>query len=412
MLKKVFLFLVFMAALLPSAAQESGRLSYGLDARRDSIAIAAIRARMDSIRAERPTVALVLAGGGAKGAAHVGAIKYLEKNKIPVDLVLGTSVGGLIGGFYSLGYSASQIDTIISRIDWSVALSDKIPRQFLTYSEHLYKQKYLISIPFYYPRKGPYADSRMGQHRHRDLQLGNDSGTDGGDLLRNNLISSLPSGLVSGLNVGNILSSITVGYQDECEFWKLPIPFVCVATELVSGKAKVWYSGKLSTALRSTMSIPGLFTPVRTDGMVLVDGGMRNNYPTDLARELGADLVIGVDLHTKYKDDSTLNNIADIIEQGVDMLGRQAYEKNSVIPDVRIRPDLEGYDMMSFSRRNMEVLAIRGWDAAVAQDSAIQVVRNLVGDALHRLPVRRAIDLQKDTVQVCSVEINGVSDRA
>ena len=116
----------------------------------DSAAIAAVRHRMDSIRQHRPTVALVLSGGGAKGAAHIGVMKYLESIGMPVDMVLGTSMGGLMGGLYALGYSGEQLDSIIRKVDWELALSDRVPRKYISYSEMKYREKYLMTIPFYY----------------------------------------------------------------------------------------------------------------------------------------------------------------------------------------------------------------------------------------------------------------------
>ena len=118
---------------------------------------------------------------------------------------------------------------------------------------------------------------------------------------------------------------------------------------MVSGKAKIWHGGKINDAMRSTMSIPGMFTPVRVGGMVLVDGGLRDNYPTALAREMGADIVIGVDLSQKQKSYMQINNIADIVSQGIDMLGRDAFEENVKIPDIKIKPYLPEYNMMSFN---------------------------------------------------------------
>ena len=153
-------------------------------------------------------------------------------------------------------------------------------------------------------------------------------------------MGSLPSGFVQGLNVNSIFTSISVGYSDSLSFMDLPIPFLCVATDLVSGRAKVWHSGDINTAMRSTMSIPGLFTPVRTDGMVLVDGGMRNNFPADLAQSLGADLILGIELSDKEKDYNSIHNLADILWQGVDMLGNDSFRRNIKITDIRIKPDL------------------------------------------------------------------------
>ena len=129
------------------------RASASVDPEADAEAIARMRARMDEIRKHRPTVALVLSGGGAKGAAHVGVIEYIEELGIPVDMVLGTSMGGLIGGLYALGYSVDQMDTLVRNMDWNWALSDRIPREYVSYTDMKYKEKYLLSIPFFYDRR-------------------------------------------------------------------------------------------------------------------------------------------------------------------------------------------------------------------------------------------------------------------
>ena len=246
----------------------------------DSVAIAEVKARMDSIRQHRPTVALVLSGGGAKGAAHIGVIKYLESMDIPVDMVLGTSMGGLIGGLYSLGYDGQQLDSIIRRIDWDLALSDRVERRFISYSEMKYKEKYVLTIPFYYrkhrdPVQETAVDFGGGTDKNKPLQLGADN-TESAEMLKTNLMGSLPSGYIKGQNVYQMIADLSVGYQDSLQFSRLPVPFACVATDLVKGEGKFWHSGKMTTALRSTMSIPGIFAPVKVDGMVLVDGGMRD----------------------------------------------------------------------------------------------------------------------------------------
>ncbi|HCQ72004.1 MAG TPA: hypothetical protein DIT75_01160, partial [Rikenellaceae bacterium] len=309
-----------------------------LDEKREAVdlRVEKIRHKLDSIRnvRHRPTVALVLSGGGAKGAAHVGVIKYLESIGMPIDIVMGTSMGGLVGGIYALGYDADHLDSIIRNIDWDMALSDKVPRDYLSYSSIKYKEKYALSFPFLYD-KNEYLHMKGADQdymrRADDIHFGAGQ-ADATSMVKDNLLGSLPSGMVYGQNVNNILSSLSVGYQDVIDFYDLPIPFLCVATDLVSGTAKIWTKGKLNTALRSTMSIPGLFAPVRVDGMVLVDGGMRNNYPTDLAKKVGADIVIGVNLSDGYKNYNQINNLADIINTGIDMLGRSSFESNVDIP--------------------------------------------------------------------------------
>ncbi len=372
-----------------------------------------INARMDSIRQHRPTVALVLSGGGAKGAAHVGVIKYLETIGIPVDIVMGTSMGGLVGGIYALGYNADQLDTMIRSIDWDVALSDKVPRDYRSYSSLKYKEKYVLSFPFYYAPKD-FVHHNKGDHsefhpRSGDLHFGAGE-SDANTMVSDNLIGSLPSGMVYGQNVNNIFSSLSVGYQDEVDFYDLPIPFLCVAADLVSGSAKIWTKGKINTALRSTMSIPGLFAPVKVDGMVLVDGGIRNNYPTDLARRVGADIVIGVSLSSGYKEYSQINNIGDIINAGIDMLGRSSFENNVRIADVTITPSLQEYGMMSFDEASIDTIIHRGYEAAKAVSGQLDSIKRVIGPSLTTLQGRPAEDIRLRKVTVDGLEITGVDE--
>ena len=222
-------------------------------------------------------------------------------------------MGGLIGSLYSLGYQPEQMDSILRSFDWDVALTDKVPRDYISYATSKYKEKILLSFPFYYAKKD-YVE-RMEENiqytgterKYDQIHFGAAKGEDATRVVRDNLLGSLPSGFAFGQNVNNIFSSLTVGYQDNMSFEELPIPFVCVATEMVTAKPKIWYEGKLNTALRSTMSIPGVFAPVKTDGMVLVDGGMRDNYPTDIAKAMGADIIIGVDLSSGFRQATTLH---------------------------------------------------------------------------------------------------------
>lgn len=378
----------------------------------DSVAVGQMQQRMAEIRKHRPTVALVLSGGGAKGAAHVGVIKYIETLGIPVDMVLGTSMGGLIGGLYSLGYSQAEIDTLVRNMDWNWALSDKLSREYISYTDVKYKEKYLLSIPFYY-EKDYYQmkvadDSRFGGvPKHEILHIGADN-EEGQDVLKDNLLGSLPSGYIYGQNVNNLISSLTVGYQDSTSFQDFPIPFACIATDMVSGKAKIWHSGKMNTAMRSTMSIPGMFAPVRTDGMVLVDGGMRDNYPTTLARQMGADIIIGVDLSQRQRTYTQVNNIGDIIGQGIDMLGRETFETNVDVPDVKIKPDLREFNMMSFNPVAIDTIISRGWEAAMAQDSLLRIVAARTAGKYEAPMKQKALDFSREPILIGEVDITGV----
>lgn len=375
----------------------------------DSLAVSEIRARLAEIKKTRPSVALVLSGGGAKGAAHIGVIKYLEQIEMPVDVVLGTSMGGLVGGMYALGYGADRMDSIIRSIQWNPMLTDKLQREYISYSEMKYKERYLMNFPFYYERTDvsgqEYADRTPRKNR---IGL---SDEDGGDGIGTNLLGSLPSGYAKGQNVFNLITSLSVGYQDTIAFSRLPVPFMCVATDLVSGRGVYMYSGKLTSAMRSTMSIPVLFAPVKTDGMVLVDGGMRDNFPVAAARELGADIVIGVDLGGEDRTFEQINNIGDIVMQGVEMLGRPAYRYNTGIADLCIKPVLTGYNMLSFDSASIDVLLSRGYEAALDNADALDELRRLTGPATAGCRMKPATDINTEPVLIESIEIVGVPEK-
>jgi NTE family protein len=397
--------IVVLSAFVPVSARS-------IDPKGDSAAVARVRAKMDEIRKHRPTVALVLSGGGAKGAAHVGAIKYIEELGIPVDMVLGTSIGGLVGGLYSLGYPIETVDSLMKNMDWNWVLSDELSRDYISYTDSKYKEKYMISIPFYYEKD--YYNMKLAEdyrfdefNRHEHLDIGADNAR-GGEILRRNLLGSLPSGFVYGQNVSNLISSLTIGYQDSIAFSELPIPFACVASDMVSGKTKIWHSGKINNAMRSTMSIPGLFAPVRIDGMVLVDGGLRDNYPTALARRMGADIIIGVDLSQKPKSYMEVNNLADILSQGIDMMMRDSYEENVKIPDVKIKPYIPEFNMMSFNTDAIDTIMVRGYMAAASQDTLLRIIAQKTAGKYTPVRKPQAFDFHTDSLVIADVDIKGV----
>lgn len=405
-------FLSYMFIALGLILSASSAMANSVDPKGDSLAFERMRQRMAQIRKTRPTVALVLSGGGAKGTAHVSAIKYIEELGIPVDMVVGTSMGGLIGALYSLGYSVEEMDSLVRNMDWAWALSDKLSRNYITYTDMKYKEKYLLSIPFYYERnyyKMKLADEHRFDHlkKHEILRIGADN-EDGSDFLKHNLLGSLPSGYIYGQNVNNLISSLTVGYQDSIDFQTLPIPYVCVAADMVTGKTKIWHSGRINDAMRSTMSIPGVFAPVKTQGMVLVDGGIRDNFPTSLAREMGADIIIGVDLAQGKKSYLDVNNIADIATQTIDMLGREAYEKNILVPDVTIKPYLPEFGSLSFNTQAVDTIMARGWQAAVAQDSLLRIIAEKTRNASKVGKSPKAFDFHADSLLIADIEITGV----
>ena len=366
----------------------------------DSIFLAQIRTEMDKVREreQRPTVGLVLSGGGAKGAAQVGALMYLEELGVPVDLVCGTSIGGLLGGLYAVGYNASELRELFQNQDWNRLLTDAVDQKYIPYATKMYNAKYLLTVPF---RNALDILVRAGKDSHELSE----------EYRKQSLASSLPSGYAFGFNVNNQISSLTVGYQDSLSFRDLPIPFVCVASDMISCKAKNFGCGSLNTAMRSTMSIPGLFDPVRTEGMVLVDGGTRNNFPADVARAMGADIVIGIELSDLMPGFDEVNNIADILSQMISMLGTDAYNKNKGMPDVFIKPRLDEFNMLSFNSEAVDTMIARGYEAAKARTEDILNVKSRLGEAGQNYRSPKATDISKQPVRIASIEFEGISDK-
>ena len=408
--------LLGITSLAQTTVQDPPSSTFGLD-EKDAAAVKRFRYRMSQIRKRRPVVALVLSGGGAKGAATVGALKYLEQYQIPVDMVIGTSIGGLVGALYSLGYSADYMDSLFHNMDWDVALSDKVDRKYIPYSRIRYREKFALSFPFYYGSEDYKnflkGDMPFAAGRNRQLHLGSDEEEQHSlnDLVQGNLLGSLPSGFVFGQNVNQTITSRTVGYSDSTDFFKMPIPFACVATDMVSGKAKIWHNGSLNLAMRSTMSIPGLFAPVRTGGMVLVDGGMRNNFPVNIARAMGADIVIGIDLSGAPAEGANdIQNLADILFSSFDLFSNDAFEKNVESADIYIHPDLSGYNMLSFNPVAVDTMSRRGFRAAKAKESELKALRQKLGKEKFQYHAPVAVDIDNHNVVIEDVEIVGVSE--
>jgi NTE family protein len=213
---------------------------------------------------KEPKIGLVLEGGAALGLAHIGVLQWLEENRIPVNYVAGTSMGGLIGGMYATGNSPAEIRTLVEGIDWNEVMRGEVPYGDLPFRRKQDAESYPNGIEF---------------------------GIKNGVRLR--------SGFNSGHQVGLILDRVALPYSEIKEFDDLPIPFACVGTDLLNKKPHVFRNGSLSQALRSTMSLPGVFTPVRANGTIYVDGGLLDNLPVDVAQQLGANLTIAVHLETK-----------------------------------------------------------------------------------------------------------------
>lgn len=383
--------------------------SSSIDSAADAAAVARMRHKMDSIRRYRPTVALVLAGGGAKGAAHIGAFKLIEEMGIPVDMVLGTSMGGLVGGLIAMGYPAHTIDSIMSNTNWATMLSDKVPIGKMSFQRRKYNDTYSLRIPFYYKDK-EWEERARAEYNSRIAQE-EANGLHSSEVVKQytaNLVSNLPDGFLYGYNVNNVINSLTVGYQDSMDFCNLPIPYCCVATDLVAMRAKYWTSGRLSDAMRSTMSIPFYFTPVRTDGHILIDGGTRNNFPTDMARAMGADYIIGVDL-SQPRSYSDINGLTPLLLQCINLMGKDAFDNNLPLADVYIHPDMTGLNMMSFDSASIADCLNRGYEAAQLNRKALEQIKAKTGSTHpQRIKKPRGINTNTQPVLISSILYEGI----
>lgn len=365
-----------------------------VDPHADSVFIAGMRHYSDSIRKaeSRPVVALVLSGGGAKGAAELGVIKALEELDFPIDMICGTSIGGLIGGLLSLGYDSDFIAELFRTSDWDEILYDYIDPSYIPYETKMYESAHQLHFPF--------------QHK---FNIGADAGRSNAGA--SSLSASLPSGFTYGLHINSLISSLSVGYLDSLDFKDLPIPFFCVASEMVSCNEKNWGSGEIRTAMRSTMSIPGLYDPVRIGDMVLTDGGNRNNFPADLARAMGADIVIGISVASENDESKPVQNIGHILSQMMNMLSNESFERTVALADIFIRPDTDGYNMLSFNSEAIDTLFARGKSAAEENMGRLTELREMVASGSLKLQAEKAVNIAETPVLIDVVEFTGTSDR-
>lgn len=274
----------------------------------------------------KPKIGLVLAGGGARGLAHIGVIKALEKQNIKIDYITGTSMGALIGGLYAAGLSSSEIENFATNLDWEDSFNDEPKRAQLPFRQKQDEFNYFIK----------------GEIGMKDWEL------------------KLPSGFVQGQKQDLMLEKMLVNTANINDFTKLPIPFTAIATDISSGKAYSLNKGNLAKALRASMSVPGIFSPVIIDGHLLVDGGMTNNTPIDIARKMGADIIIVSDLHQKRTAQNNLQNILDISSQivnGLTLNNSLKQLKNIKQNDVIIRPNLLLYSSTDFTKAKEIILA-------------------------------------------------------
>jgi NTE family protein len=300
-------------------------------------------------KSERPRVGVALSGGGALGLAHIGVLRYFEEHHIPIDDLAGTSMGGLVGGLYSAGMDSQQITDLVHQIDFESLLS---PNPKFTDQPIVEKQKWNRTF---------------------------------GDLtLRFGKKLSLPSGLNSGESVSLLLSRATLAYSNLHDFDELPTPFRCVATDLISGKAVVLQQGSLVLAMRATMSIPGIFTPVKLDDMILVDGGIVQVVPVEVVRQMGAQKVIAVAFKLPNTTPDQLTTLPDILRRTSAIDAAQNERDSLAAADLVILVNLPNFSTTSY--KNAEEIIKAGYNAAQVRASDLKPfeLSNLEWDAYLR----------------------------
>ena len=257
-------------------------------------------------------VGLVLSGGGAKGLAHIAALEAIEKAGVEIDYIGGTSMGAIVGGLYAAGYSAQQLDSIFHATDLEEIIQDNVPRSAQTFYEKENRDRYMVSLAL---RDGKFA---------------------------------LPAGLTQGVNLYNFLSQLTYRVRKIDDFSKLPIPFLCMATDVETGEEVVLEHGDLAQAIMASGSFPTLFAPVDVEGRYLTDGGVMNNYPVDEVRAKGMDVIIGVDVQSPLKKRKDLRSANSVLLQITGYKIANDMKEKREKTDIYIHPDMSGYNVISF----------------------------------------------------------------
>ncbi|CAI2765770.1 patatin-like phospholipase family protein [Flavobacterium collinsii] len=311
--------------------------------------------KKDSLK--RPKIGLVLSGGGAKGFAHIGVLKVLEEAGIKIDYIGGTSMGSIIGGLYASGYNASQIDSIFKKTNFDELINDYIPRSSKNFYGKKNDELYAIALPF--------SNFRIG----------------------------IPEALSKGMYNYNLLSGLTRNVRHVRDFNQLPTPFLCIGTNIETGEEVLLNKGNLVQAMMASSAFPSLFTPVEIDGNLLVDGGVVNNYPIKEVRNLGADIIIGVDVQDDLMNRKNLKNATKILVQITNLQSIDKMKNKIKDTDVYIKPDIRDYGVISFDKG--EEIIRKGEEAAFA---VYERIKSLTDEAhFYKKP---KLKIASDTLQI------------
>ncbi|WP_428224114.1 patatin-like phospholipase family protein [Flavobacterium sp.] len=310
---------------------------------------------------KRPKIGLVLSGGGAKGLAHIGVLKEIEKAGVKIDYIGGTSMGAIIGGLYACGYTANELDSIFNSADAEAILQDKIPRGNKTFYEKYNDEVYALSLPF------------------------------------QNFKISVPKGLSKGLYNYNLITRLTHNYRHVSDFDKLKIPFLCIATDVETGEEVVFKNGYLPLCLSASGAFPSLYAPVKIGNRYFIDGGVTNNFPVEEVKKMGADFIIAVDVQEDLKNIQQINGATGVLNQISNFKTLEGLQAKKSLIDMYIKPDIKKYSVISFEL-GKEIVQSGKEACKPFQDQLLQLADH--GNKVHFAP-------KKENIQINGIGIDG-----
>lgn len=335
------------------------------------ISIAALLLSQFFFSQEQPKVGLVLSGGGAKGLAHIGALKVIEEAGVEIDFVGGTSMGAIIGGLYAAGYSATELDSIFRNTNLSELIQDNVPRSAKTFYEKEDSERYAITLPF------------------------------------NNFKVSFPQAISGGQNIYNEFVRLLYHVKDLSDFNQLPIPFLCIATNIETGKPVLLDHGYLPEAIIASGTLPSLFEPSEVNGQILIDGGVVNNYPVDEVRAKGADIIIGVDVQDALAKREDLESATEILVQINNYRTVNDMVNKVGKTDIYIKPNISDFSVIDFEKGNEIIQS--GEIAALEKLDVLQTIAEKQPESPSRAPLKAMDSL---TINRLKIEGNDVYTRA
>ena len=298
---------------------------------------------------DRPRVGVVLSGGGAKGMAHIGALKIIEDAGVKVDYIGGTSMGAIVGALYASGYTANELDSMFMRTNFPELIQDNFPRGAKSFYDKEDTERYALTLPF------------------NDLKI------------------TIPQAISGGQKIYGELVKLLYHVRDVDDFSELPIPFVCVATNIETGEKILLDEGYLPEAIMASGTLPSLFEPAELNGAILIDGGVLNNYPIDEVRALGADIIIGIDVQHGLRERDELESATDILLQINNFRTVKDMVNKSAETDIYIRPDMQEFTVIDFDRK--EEIIQRGEEAAESEVEALEELALDQGNLKNDLPL-------------------------